>query len=373
MTLLKTLILSWLIGSLLSTASLLATSKTNLPPRAKVFVAGDSRATTAFLTDAAVVRRLVVSGLVAFSGKDSPSKAWRSLVRSNEVVGFKVTSAPGALIGTRIDVVDALVSTLIDAGHPKSNIVIWDRGSKELQSSGFVDLAGRLGVQTAATTDSGWDSTQFYESGWSGKLVFGDLEFQSSLGVNVPKIFESLPASNLQQNGLESSPRDRISLGRRSHVSLLLTRKLSRIITVAPVMTHNAAGINGHLVSLAFGAFDNVFRFDGEPHRTAESVPELCALDDLMPKVIFGVSDALIAQVRGEKIVRLHETLAINEIRFSADLVALDCLALADIEAARSKQQLDGEKPFKTELYGNAELLNLGVADPHRIDVIRVP
>ena len=34
---------------------------------------------------------------------------------------------------------------------------------------------------------------------------------------------------------------------------------------------------------------------------------------------------------------------------------------------------LDGEKPFKTELYGNAELLNLGVADPHRIDVIRVP
>ncbi|MSU31382.1 MAG: hypothetical protein EXS25_01740 [Pedosphaera sp.] len=373
MTLLRTSILSWLIGSLLCTVPLLAITETNLPPRAKVFVTSDSRATTSFLTDSAVVRRLVVSGLVAFSGKDSPSKAWRSLVRSNDIVGFKVTSAPGALIGTRIDVVDALISTLIAAGHPQSNIVIWDRDFKDLQSSGFVDLASRLGVQTAASTDLGWDSTQFYESGRSGKLVFGDLEFQSSLVLNTPKPFESLPAWNLQQKVLEPSPRDQIRLGRRSHVSLLLTRKLTRIITVAPVMNHNAAGINGHLVSLAFGAFDNVFRFDGDPNRTAESVPELCALDDLMPKVIFGVSDALLAQVQGEKTARLHETLAINEIRFSVDLVALDSLALADIEAARSKLLLDGEKPFKTELYGNAELLNLGVADPRRIDVIRVP
>jgi hypothetical protein len=64
---------------------------------------------------------------------------------------------------------------------------------------------------------------------------------------------------------------------------------------------------------------------------------------------------------------------ALNEIRFSTDLVALDTLALADVATARKAYPIDGEKPFKTDLYVNAEILDLGIADTNRIEVIRVP
>jgi len=319
---------------------------TNGPVRAKVFVTGDPGATSAFVPDAGITRRLVLRGLLALAGKETTAEAWRFLVRSNDVVGFKVTSSPGALIGTRPAVVEALISSLVESGHPANRIVIWDRDPRDLQTAGFVALARRLGVRTATTTETGWDPAKSYESPIGGKLVYGDLEFGKG---------------------------DRFSVGRKSHVSLLLTHDITRIITVAPLLAHNAAGVNGHLLSLAFGSMDNVFRFDGDPGRAAETVPEICALDDLMPKVAFGVSDTLVGQVRGDDTARLHDTVALNEIRFSTDLVALDRLALADIEAARKAYPIEGEKPFKTDLFNNAELLELGVAELKRIEVIRSP
>ena len=48
-------------------------------------------------------------------------------------------------------------------------------------------------------------------------------------------------------------------------------------------------------------------------------------------------------------------------------------LALADVQRFRGAAKVEGEKKFVTELYTNAELIELGVADPKRIDRIRVP
>lgn len=330
---------------LLTAAFACSAAPTNAPARAKVFVAGDAAATSAFAPNAGVVRRLVDHGLMTFAGKSSMSDAWRQFVSTNDVVGFKVTSAPGPLIGTRVPVVEALITSLIDAGHPKSQIIIWDREARDLKAAGYESLANRLGVRSIASTDAGWEATKFYESPYSGKLVFGDLEFGQG---------------------------DRFAVGRKSHVTKLLTKQVTKIITVAPVLSHNAAGVNGHLAALAFGSIDNVYRFD-EPVRTAEAIPEICALDDLMPKVAFGVSDALVCQVRGDETARLHDTVALNEIRFSTDLVALDSMALTDIATARKTYPISGEKPFKTDLYVNAEILDLGIADSRRIDVERVP
>lgn len=321
-----------------------AAERTNAPTRVKVFVAADPAATTAFVPNASAVRRMVDRGLLAVSGKDSHANAWREFVGTNDVVGFKVTSAPGALIGTRLPVVEALVTSLIEAGHPKSKIIIWDREARDLKTSGYESLAARLGVRAAASTDAGWDGQRSYESPYAGKLVYGDLEFGG----------------------------DRFAVGRKSHVTKLLSREITKIITVAPVLSHNGAGINGHLASLALGSMDNIHRFD-EPVRVAEALPEICALDDLMPKVAFGVTDALVCQVRGDETARLHDTVALNEIRFSTDLVALDVIALGDIATARKAYPIEGEKPFKTDLYVNAEILELGIADIRRIDLERVP
>lgn len=305
----------------------------------------DPKATTAFVPDPAVVRGLVERGLLAMSGRTNTADAWKVWVKPSDVVGFKVLSSPGALTGTRPVVVEALVESLVRSGHPASRIVLWDRQLRDLKAAGFLELASRLGVRCVATTDAGWDGNQFYESAVQGKLVFGDLEFGKG---------------------------DRFAVGRRSHVSRLLTKEVTRIIPVTPILTHHSGGIYGHLLSLAFGSVDNMYRFETDPSRTEEAVPELCALDDLMPKVAFGVTDALVGQVRGDDKARLHDTIALNELRFGSDLVALDVATLADVVAARKAYPIEGERPLRPDLFVNAELMELGIAQTNRIEVLKI-
>lgn len=313
-------------------------------PRAEVVAVQDPQATTAFVPNAAVVRRLVERGLTALADKADITNAWRSLVRTNDRVGFKVTSAAGEMSGTRPAVVKALVETLLAAGHPARQIVIWDRRTVDLRQAGWNTLAASLGVQCRSSEEAGWDPNpdRAYEKPVIGRLVAGDLEFDQRQDLNA---------------------------GRRSHVTRLLTQELTVVIPVTPVLAHNLAGVNGQLVGLALGSTDNCLRFQNNPALLAEAVPEICALDDLLPRVVFGVSDALICQYRGEESLRLYDTVVLNELRFSRDPLALDALAVDDIVRAHKASPYAVGKLYETDLYVNAELLELGVSDLKRIDV----
>lgn len=334
------------LGLLLAAPAALsaATNETVAAARSRVIAVRDAAATSNFESNPTVVRRMVDDGLMGLTGKASPAEAWRSLVAAPDVVGFKVCSAPGALSGTRPAVVAALVESLLAAGHAAERIVIWDKREVDLILAGWPTVAARLGVRWRAAAEAGWDETKSYESATIGRLVAGDLEF-----------------------GRTENNRT----GRRSYVSRLVTRDLTKIITVTPVLNHNHLGVNGHLANLALGSVDNTLRFEHDGARLAEAVPEICALDELLPRVAFGVTDALVCQYRGEERTLLHYAVALNELRFSKDLVSLDVLSLQDIEAARRINPTDGEKPSRTELYVNAELIELGVAQTNRIDLIR--
>ena len=79
------------------------------PAKARIHAISDPRATSAFIPDSEVVRKLVDRGLLALSGKTNTATAWKVWVKPADVVGFKVISAPGTLTGTRPAVVEALV------------------------------------------------------------------------------------------------------------------------------------------------------------------------------------------------------------------------------------------------------------------------
>lgn len=317
------------------------------PPRAAVVAVHDSSATSHFIPHAEVVQRMVDRGLISLSGKASAAEAWRELISASDTVGFKVTSGPGEVSGTRLAVVRALVESLRASGHPSDRIVIWDKRANDLRNAGWNRLADELGVRCLASEEAGWDADpeRSYEKPVLGRLVAGDSEF---------------------------SRKDEPGVGRRSFVTRLLTRETTKIIPVTPVLNHNAAGVNGQLIGLALSSVDNTLRFANNSGLLPEAVPEIVALDDLFPKIAFGVSDALLCQYRGEETTRLHNTTALNELRFSRDPVALDVLAIADIENARGTSSEGLEARVKTDLYTNAELLELGVADLKRIDVKRV-
>jgi len=154
--------------------------------------------------------------------------------------------------------------------------------------------------------------------------------------------------------------------GRNSYVSKLLTSDLTKIISIAPLLNHNLAGVCGHLYGPSIGSVDNTQRFESSAQALAQAVPEIYALPDLGEHVALNITDALICQYQGEQLSRLHDSIELNQIWISKDPVALDTLGIQELDRERQARDLEshGDNP---DLYQNAVLMELGVDDPAKI------
>ncbi len=313
----------------------------NSPP-ARVVIVDDRLATDLFRAQLDRVRAMVGRGLVSLTGKATESEAWRSLVSTQDIVGLKVYSAPGPTCGTRPAVAEAVVEGLLTAGLPPRNIVVWDRLSTDLRDAGFFDLARRHGIRVEGAADAGYDPGTFYENSLLGGLRWGDSEF-GRIGEVV---------------------------GRNSYVSKLVSRGLTKIINISPLLNNNLAGVAGNLYSLAMGSVDNTHRFDSDALRLAAAVPEIYALPALSDHVVLNIVDALLCQYEGGQRAMLHYSATLNELRFSRDPVALDVLSIQELERQRRLYDVPTMRT-SLELYQNASLLDLGVSDLSKIKIER--
>lgn len=284
---------------------------------------------------------MVDRGILKLTGKPDLKHAWRTIVSPQDIVGIKVYSAPGANSGTRPAVVGAVVEGLLQAGLAPAHIVIWDKQLVDLRLAGFDDLARHYGVRLAGAADAGYDPTNFYENSIMGTLVAGDLDFDRS--------------------GLKS--------GRNSYLSKLLTKTITKIICISPLLNHNAAGVCGNLYSLAMGSVDNSLRFEVDPDRLATAVPEIYAKSALSDRVVLNITDALIGQYEGEQTTLLHYSTQLDQVWLSKDPVALDVLAIHELDRERQERKLlkNNDNP---DLYRNASyFLELGVDNLGKIRV----
>jgi hypothetical protein len=153
-------------------------------------------------------------------------------------------------------------------------------------------------------------------------------------------------------------------------VSKLVTRKLTKIINVTPLLNHNLAGVSGNLFTLSMDSVDNAIRFESSPDYLAQAVPEIYALEALGDKVVLNIVDALVCQYQGAERSYMHYSTMLGQIRFGADPVALDVLSIAEIERQRAAAKVQAPKP-NMKIYSNAALLELGVDKTNRIEIIR--
>jgi len=315
-------------------------------PRAFVTVAQDPEATDAFRPNFEKVRLMANRAITNLTRKPTVPDAWRSLVATQDIVGIKVFSAPGPNSGTRPAVVAAVIEGLLAAGLPPNHIIVWDRHITDLRLAGFTDLSDRYGIRLAGAAQAGWDEKTFYnpDSPILGNLVWGDLEF-----------------------GKKGD-----GVGRKSFVSTLVSREITKIINITPLLNHNEAGVSGNLYSLASGSADNLIRFESSPATLATAIPEIYSLPALSDHVVLNITDALICQYEGGERGLLHYSATLNQLRFSRDPVALDVLSIQELDRLRQNAHAPNVKPnFK--LYSNAALLQLGVNDLKRIQVETLP
>jgi hypothetical protein len=312
--------------------------------RARVVIAQDLGAIDAFHVRADRVHELLSRGLLKLTGKTNTTAAWLSLVSTQDTVGLKVVSTPGSLSGTRPAVAAAVVEGLLAAGLPPRHILVWDKHRADLESAGFGEFEQRYGIRMAGSAEAGYDEKSFYETALLGNLIWGDFEFGK------------------KQEGV----------GRKSFVSKLVTQDMTKIILITPLLNHYQAEVAGNLYSLAIGSVDNTARFENNPTRLAEALPEIVALPALGDRVVLNIVDALICQYEGEHSSLLHYSTLLGQLRFSLDPVALDVLSAHELEQQRKKSNLR-PVPHNTELYRNASLLELGASEERQIQVELAP
>lgn len=316
---------------------------TNSPP-ARVVIVHDPEATELFRPRLEKIRPMVERAITNLTRTATVPAAWGSLVSPQDIVGIKVFAAPGPTCGTRPAVVAAVVEGLLAAGVKATNIIVWDKHASDLLDAGFMELARRYGIRVESSAATGYDEKVFYENPLLGSLIWGDMEFGKKGDV----------------------------VGRNSYVSKLVSRDLTKIINISPLLNNNYTGVTGNLYSLAIGSVDNATRFESDPERLATAVPEIYALPALSDHVVLNIVDALLCQYEGGQRGLLHYSTVLNQLRFSRDPVALDVLSIQELERQRSHAGAPTFKPNLT-LYQNASLLELGVSDPARINVEKLP
>lgn len=326
-----------------------ATGANTNQSRARVVIVEDPDATYDLQPVPDKILAMVDRGITNLTGKATVTAAWLSLVATNDVVGIKVYSAPGPNSGTRPAVAAAVVEDLISAGLPPTNIIIWDKRTVDLRLAGFYDFESRFGIRVMGSIEAGYDDKTYYEAALLGPMTWTDVEF----GQKGP------------------------GMGRKSYVSRLVSRHITKIINITPMMHHNTAGIYGCLYSLTMASVDNTLRFENNAAELDKAVPEIYALPVFGDKVagervVLSIVDALICQYEGQQQGLLHYSTVLNQLRFSHDPVALDTLSFQEISHQRD---LAGAPPMSTntDMLGNASLLEIGVSDTNRIDVTKLP
>jgi hypothetical protein len=119
------------------------------------------------------------------------------------------------------------------------------------------------------------------------------------------------------------------------------------------------------------GSVDNTLRFQEDSGRLAVAVPEIYALPAVGDRVVLNITDALIGQYEGGAKGLLQYSTVLNQLWFSHDPVALDTLAIQELDRERRILGAPGFMP-NLELYTNAVILQLGITDTNRIRVNRL-
>lgn len=96
------------------------------------------------------VRALTDELVMEVTGQKTVAAAWQTLVKPNDHIGIKVSTAGGAEFSTHRPIVEAVLRGLQAAGVPMSQVVIWDRGDPA--AAGFRQVRGRPCVPSSHST-----------------------------------------------------------------------------------------------------------------------------------------------------------------------------------------------------------------------------
>jgi uncharacterized protein (DUF362 family) len=262
------------------------------------------------------VRAMVARGMKELCGSEDATQAWRRLFRAGDRVGIKVNpvGAPHAI--SNHATVHAVVEGLKSAGVRPADILVFERYRRQFLRAGYRDHLPD-GCRWECSVED-YDNVQLDIDGYD------------------PDVFLSMELITPGQQ----DPRD--DRHRRSHLSLIASRRVDKIVNIAVLKDHGSGGVTLALKNLSHGCVNNVARSHGGPAFNSCNVfiPAVVALPPLRHKAVLHLIDGLKAVFQGgpsasAKLVWEHKA-----ILLATDPVALDKIGWELVDAERKRRGL---------------------------------
>ena len=299
----------------------------------------------------AVISRMVAGLVCAVTGKPDPNAAWRSLVKPGDKVGIKVSTLPGPVGGTHPEIARAVVEGLVAAGINPNDIVVWDRRREDLVQAGYDRVPG-LNLRWIEK-GGGFDSRAVVSSAAIGQLVYGDLNFKESRSTLSDILGPTAQLSN------------------ESHLPVLLSREIDKVINIPSLCDSYSTGVFGALAGMTIGILDNNRRFGKSDGYGDSALASVYADEQIGKKVVLTLMDGMALQYAGGPYPSPVNCISYCALFASRDPVAIDATALKLIDEQRQLSSM----PKASEDGGHvkeAEANGLGNAEEKMIRMRRI-
>ena len=294
----------------------------------------------------------MVAGLVCVAtGKGTPEAAWRSLIKPGEKVGIKVSSQPGSVGGTHPAVALAVVEGLVAAGTKPGDIIVWDRRREDLVQAGYDRVPG-LNLRWIEQGE-GYDPRAVVRTSAIGQLVYGDLSFKES------------------RNSLADILGPKAQLSDESHLPMILSRDVDKVINIPSLCDSYFTGVHGALAGMTAGILDNWRRFSKGDGYGDSALADVYSDERIGKKVVLTIMDGIVLQYAGGPYPSPGNCGAYGMLLASEDPVAIDATALRLLDEQRAVSRM----PKASEDGGHvleAAAKGLGNSDEKMIQMKRV-
>jgi uncharacterized protein (DUF362 family) len=203
------------------------------------------------------VRAMMDRGMTELTGADHPQEAWKRFFETDDVVGVKVNPVgkrqrPGVVgVISSPEVLIEVVKGLKSAGVKARNILVFERYANEFRDAGYEKVMRERDLDGCRwyASSSGYDNTQLRID---GRGADGDHD-PHVVGYD-PDVFVHMGFADPEVERTRDSRRF------RSHLSVLVTRMVNKIVTIPNLKDHRSAGVTMALKNLSHGLNNNVAR-----------------------------------------------------------------------------------------------------------------
>jgi hypothetical protein len=296
--------------------------------------------------DRQAIHAAVDRGMKELTGATDAVEAWRSFFEPGDVVGIKMNPVGRPLASSSSELMLEVIDGLKAAGVKTKDIVVFERYRDE-----FLEAK----MHEAVPDGIAWTGLGI---AYNGKQIDikGDDEKSGKLDRTTGYDPAEFMVMELVMVGLD--PKD--DRTRRSHLGLLVTRRVNKIVCLPVLKDHGSAGITGALKNMSHGMVNNVCRSHATPDTNVcnQFIPQVVAHPVIRRKCVLQIMDGIKGVYQGGPSAWKPEwTWENNALLFATDPVAMDHIAWRYVDETRKQRGLPpvgasgklGLDPLKSE------------------------